>query len=278
MDEAILQFFENIRNPVLTQIFGFFSLLGEAGALTAATLMLYWLFPKLGEQVLYPVLTGLYFNAELKAVVRRPRPYLSGAVSKLDPPLSSSLDGNASFPSGHTQAVTGFFGALALFFKRALFFALFGALPVLVALSRVYFGVHYPSDVLAGLLFGLLVVLFWAIVFRRFFAYRELVLLLFAALSFLPLFFAPSKDAVQAAGLLSGGAAGLVLLKFCGDAAPAPFPERLWRIPVGGAVLLVVYLAFSVFPESSGIFLLKWFFLALYAGLGVNLVFQRLQI
>jgi membrane-associated phospholipid phosphatase len=84
----------------------------------------------------------------LKTTVDRQRPYET--VTEIDPLLRAAV-GN-SFPSGH--AATSFAGAVLLghFFPRALPALL--ALAALVAVSRVYIGVHYPLDVLGGAALG----------------------------------------------------------------------------------------------------------------------------
>jgi membrane-associated phospholipid phosphatase len=65
-----------------------------------------------------------------------------------------------SFPSGHAAAAGGFAVAIALFWRRAAW--LLAVLALLEGFLRVFIGVHYPHDVLVGLLFGGLIGLFCA--------------------------------------------------------------------------------------------------------------------
>jgi membrane-associated phospholipid phosphatase len=91
------------------------------------------------------VLGAYAVNTALKFTIRRPRPSLPGL-----PPLTGTTTG-LSFPSAH--AATSFAAALGysrLGLPRASLYGLAGGM----ALSRVYLGVHYPSDVLAGALLG----------------------------------------------------------------------------------------------------------------------------
>lgn len=89
----------------------------------------------------------------LKPLYARPRP---DAVAHLD------FVDSASFPSGHSIAASIFFGTLALIAARRaasdaarIWITCGAALAImLVALSRMYLGVHYPSDVLGGVLIG----------------------------------------------------------------------------------------------------------------------------
>jgi len=70
-----------------------------------------------------------------------------------------------SFPSGHSAAVGSFFGAFSMLAPRLRIVFLIGAL--VIGISRVIVGAHYPSDVAAGLLVGLWTALMTAFFFAR---------------------------------------------------------------------------------------------------------------
>jgi undecaprenyl-diphosphatase len=95
----------------------------------------------------------------IKAMAERPRP--SAAVPEADPLMRA---GGWSFPSGH--AATAFAGAVALTYLWRRWAPAFFVLAVAIAFSRVYVGVHYPGDVLAGAALGTLVGLAWVAALR----------------------------------------------------------------------------------------------------------------
>ncbi len=99
--------------------------------------------------VLLLMVAGL--SQGLKALIDRDRPFDSlDGIEKL------SSGGDSSFPSGHTLEAFAMATALSFFFPRRRVILPVFAWALLVAYSRVALGVHYPSDVAAGIAAGIL--------------------------------------------------------------------------------------------------------------------------
>lgn len=98
----------------------------------------------------------------LKELIGRPRPYVDNPLP--EPLLTTHLD--VSLPSGH--AATSFAGATLLALAWPRWFLPLYLLALAIGLSRVYVGVHYPLDIVAGALVGVVVGAgVWLVVRRR---------------------------------------------------------------------------------------------------------------
>lgn len=280
MEAAILQFFEGIRNPFLDVLFGVFSLLGEATVAGGLAVLAFWLLPRRrGEQIISGALFSFPLNSLIKFTAARPRPFTKNIVEYREPFFADELDPNASFPSGHTQSSGSALFATASAARRTAVWILSGCTVLLVMIARMYFGAHYPTDVLAGLLFGLFIALAWGAVFRYAHEFRYLILLGLAAIFLVPCLFPnAAHDYIQAAGLISGSAVALGAAHFCVPEHTAPFPRRLWRIPVGAALVGAVFALCMLLPEGAAFSLIKWFSVAFTAGAVAPFFFERLNI
>lgn len=149
-----LDFIQTMHTPLITKIMKAASKLGDAGfiwILLAAVLLTIPKTRKVGILVSVALLLDvLTCNVILKPLIARTRPYdVNTAVELL---IRAPRD--YSFPSGHTAA--SFAAAAALWFadkKKLAIPAL--VLAVLIAFSRMYFYVHYPTDVLGGAILGM---------------------------------------------------------------------------------------------------------------------------
>ena len=98
----------------------------------------------------------------LKTLLAEPRPFTSDLGIT---PLVTVLDPFGSFPSAHATFFAALFGSL--FAEHFRFWRAYGVVALLVAVGRVATGVHWPSDVLVGLLWGVLIGFFGTLVLRR---------------------------------------------------------------------------------------------------------------
>lgn len=155
LEWPILLWFQNVlRNPVTDPVVSLFTHLGDSGLLFIALTVLLLCFPRTRKAglaaALALVFSLLFTNVILKNIFRRPRPWLDCAALV---PLVTERDPN-SFPSGHTSAAFAFaLGSLRELPRRWMKVSVV-VLAVLMALSRLYVGVHYPSDVLVGFVVG----------------------------------------------------------------------------------------------------------------------------
>ena len=157
-DEVVAITLHNLATPALTTFFVVITALGSLETIALLGLLVAinfglrrrWLYARTW---LAALAGGEVLNQLLKALFARPRPYF------VDPLLPAS---GYSFPSGHAMeslvvyGMLAYFAVLALASWRARTAVVFGAalLVVLIGFSRMYLGVHYFSDVVAGFAAG----------------------------------------------------------------------------------------------------------------------------
>ena len=180
MDSDILIYIQEfLRNDIITPVMVFITHTGDYGALFIALALILIIISKtraLGFIIASSmVLEVLFNNVLLKNMVGRIRPY--EVIEELEILIGEQPD--PSFPSGHSGIAFAFAGAMffALVFgfleiTRSRKFRVITCVTLLYALilsvSRMYVGVHYPTDVIAGILLGLLTGLIPNLIFRKF--------------------------------------------------------------------------------------------------------------
>ncbi len=164
IDDHIRNAVLSMRSSWLTPIMKGITYMGNWQTITAVCLILL-AFRKTRITYGVPLSIGALFvsltNKGIKALVMRPRP---------DQAMFLIEQGGWSFPSGHAITSMFFFGMLIWLLRRNMtdprlaniLTAVFAVPMVLIGISRVYLGVHYPTDVLAGWCLGLLVIVVMA--------------------------------------------------------------------------------------------------------------------
>ena len=172
IDESVTEYVISFRNDDLTKYFTFTTDLGDRNAYIIITIFLagYYFFKhrswKFILQTTLVLLLATFSNIVLKQVFNRERPSLEHLVTV----------NTLSYPSGHSMSAMAFYGFLIYLclryrMRRWLKVVLVILLTVVIlsiGLSRIYLGVHYPSDVAAGFIGGLIWIAFCAVVFNLF--------------------------------------------------------------------------------------------------------------
>jgi undecaprenyl-diphosphatase len=169
VDKSVTEFVISFRAEALTDYFTFATDLGDRNAYIVVVILLaaYYLIRhrswKYILQTSLVLILATLSNIVLKKVINRARPSLEHLVSV----------NTLSYPSGHSMSAMAFYGFLIYLclrnnmprWVRYLLITVLVLLILSIGVSRIYLGVHYPTDVAAGFIGGLIWVAFCAILF-----------------------------------------------------------------------------------------------------------------
>lgn len=156
IDSNILLYIqENIRSDTLTVFFTNFTKLGNSVILWIALSLILVCFKKtrkMGLVITVSLFLGFIFtNVILKNLVARTRPFY--AIPDLNALVPYPKD--YSFPSGHTTSAFSICTPMFIMLKKRYSF-IFLVFATLMGFSRLYVGVHYPTDVIIGMVVGIM--------------------------------------------------------------------------------------------------------------------------
>ncbi len=281
---AVVIWMQSFRGPVLDAVFAAGSFLGEEQFFFLLFATLLWAIDmRTGFRIGVIFLISVYVNSLAKELFADPRPFdLDPSVAKAQPELGYGL------PSGHAQNAVVIWGGLAAWHRSTL--AWIGAICIalLIGFSRIYRGVHFPTDVLAGWLIGA-ILLVLGLAFARYAARvgtwplaAQLGLALLGPAVLAAVF--PDSGAITAMGTLAGAGAGIAIAARLGIDGGGALWQRVVRLTVGLIVLLGLYIGLKqVFPgEESSLHLVfrfvRYVLLGVWATLGAPWLFEVLRL
>lgn len=167
-DFAILDFIHNyLSSPILDKLMVFITTLGNAGMIwiiTGLVMLCTKKYRKTGIMLVVGLTIGLILgNFILKPGIARIRPF--GIKEGIELLIKAPTD--YSFPSGHTLASIISAVIILLHHKKIGYCAM--ALAVLIAFSRLYLYVHFPTDIIGGALLGTIIAIISVKIVNRFF-------------------------------------------------------------------------------------------------------------
>lgn len=276
-------------SPAFTAFMKLVSLLGSEYFYMVLLPLVFWAVDrKKGIRLGIAVILSAWLNITLKALFQQPRPFT------LDPSLGLAFEDSYGLPSGHAQNALVLWTILASW-GRAKWRPIGAALVILlISFSRVYLGVHFPTDIFAGWLLGGIMAAVYFLAFPRLEALpgaeRPRTRLIALSLAALLMNALHPEDITMGALLLGMGAGYTLGAKYLvppGGEEPGEGrirgPILALRLLLGFTVLALIYTVFRrIMPEkTSSLYRLfnfgRFGLLGIWTTLGAPWLFLRLR-
>lgn len=276
MELEILRNIQSIANPFLDLLFQLITICGEQLVLISIISIIYWaLDKKFGEYIAYSVLTSVLLNNAIKDIFKMKRPIGEEGIRTLREETATGY----SFPSGHTQGASSFYGAMAIYLKKRVMYIIATVMIILIGFSRLYLGVHYPKDVIVGGVLGVLTSLICYKLYNK--VENKMLLYVITFAIFIPaLTFAHSADFIKGMGTYLGFIIGIYIeKKYVNFSTEGNTGNKIIRVLLGIVILLVLQLGLKVLLPSGTIFSFIRYLLISLVGIGVYpMTFKKLKI
>ena len=212
-EPILMEWIQNMLGTIGMHIASLFTMLGEQIVLIAVLAFIYWCYDKeFAKLIGLNVVVGVVWNPLIKNLAIRRRPYFDHSGIKCIVPVDSSADiydisaQGYSFPSGHATNSAIIFWSL-LYKKNEKGFKtirwLLILLPILIGVSRIALGVHYPTDVVVGWIMGGGIVFILPLLQKKI-EKRWLLHLIILLISLVGVFYCRTTDYFSALGVMIG--------------------------------------------------------------------------
>jgi len=264
---------QQIDTPLLDSFFRAITSLGDESFYLLLFPFLLWCVDfYLGIRVGIIFLLSVYVNTGLKGIFQQPRPF------DILPEIQKVHASGYGFPSGHAQSSLVVWGSIAYWKKQTWIRNLSVLLILLIGFSRIYLGVHFPTDILGGWLIGGLILGLSYFIFLKInldFIQGNMIFKIIGITLFplILLQIQSSPDIISSVAALTGIGYGLLLFhSFIGGIQPGNWLQRLISFLVGGIGIGIIYLGLKlILPlEGQSFYQLSRFFRYLLLGIWIS--------
>jgi membrane-associated phospholipid phosphatase len=281
-------------SPPLTAFMIGVTQLGSPASYLILLPLVYWCVDeKKGIRLGLALMVSVWVNMVFKFFLNQPRPFFEG----YDPTVNFIQERLGGLPSGHAQNSLLLWIIIASWGKKKRYYAGAAFLCLLISFSRLYLGVHFPTDILGGWILGGLVLCAYFLLGPRIEEFlargaprSELIASALAA--FIMILYRPSPEILMPGGVLLGMGAGYSFNKRYvgfkardGRSGAARALTLLGRFISGAAGAFLILFAFEkIIPENKSsdyyliLFFLRFVLLGLWTYAGAPVLFQTLHL
>ena len=276
MELEILRNIQSIANPFLDKLFELITICGEQLVLISIMCIIYWAIDKkFGEYLAYSVLTSVLLNNSIKDIFKMKRPIGEEGIRTLRAETATGY----SFPSGHTQGAASFYGAIAIYLKKRIYYIISTIIILLIGFSRLYLGVHYPKDVMVGAILGVAVSLMSYYLFNK--VNNKILLYIITFILFIPaLTFANSADFIKGLGTYLGFILGIIIeKKYVDFSVEGKVKNKILRVLIGVLILVILKLTLKFILPDTLMFKFISYGIISFVGIGVYpAIFKKINL
>lgn len=280
-----LKWLESIRTGFFTTLFEGITILGEETLVILFVVALWFAVDsRLAQKVFFVTICSTGLNGIVKNIAKVPRPFDKGVL-----PVRKETATGFSFPSGHTQSFSTWSTLFAIQYKKKWLTALVAVFIPLVAFSRLYLGVHYPTDVIVGAALGVGMAFLGDYLFERVKDVKKLYLAVFLIFApFIVYFLIVAHERFAGFFKAFGMLGGLTLIAFLQEKSKplsydVPWWKKLLRIVIGVALAFALKEGLKIF-ETGGVHVdlvldtLRYFVVVFAVGYLCPLLFQKIKL
>ncbi|MCB2289698.1 phosphatase PAP2 family protein [Clostridium sp. CS001] len=166
MQIEIIKFIQSMISPFWDIVFQIVTITGEEPFYILVAAIVFWCVnKKFGYKLGFALLTSTIINSAIKDAMNVQRPIGTPGIRSLRVETATGQ----SFPSGHTQGATTLWISTIIQVRKRWMFVIGIVAIILVGCSRLYLGVHWPTDVIGGIVIGSL----WVFISNYIFDYAE---------------------------------------------------------------------------------------------------------
>jgi len=273
-------------SPAFDLPFKALTFLGDEAFYLVFMPVLYWCIDRrTGSRLFFLLLFSAYLNAIAKVLADQPRPFT------YDQRVEAKVHaGGGGMPSGHTQNAVVVWGYLAARLGGRLAWLMAVFLMIGIPLSRMYLGVHFPTDLIGGYLLGGIILFIYLSAGPRLEAWlneqgfaRQLLISLLGPLVLVLLNPSGDKYVLSMASILMGVCTGFVLeRRFVGFSCKGPWWKKAVRYLLGIIVLFGLWgglkLAFNGLEPAAPLRFIRYALVGLWGGGGAPWLFVKLRL